>query len=199
LYLHVALDVRKAGGNGIAILHDGLLALPNDLWLLYLLSWMYHDQGQFARSADVLRACRAVRPDAPLLIGLLGTTLLAAGDIDGAERASQEAIRRQPTAQAHLELGSVYVEGKKWRQASDAFRSATEVETGNVLAWYMLGRVKLQLRDVSGCEAAFRRVVDLDQNHAGGHFFLGVALTGSRRWDEAEAAIRKAADLDRAC
>jgi serine/threonine protein kinase/Flp pilus assembly protein TadD len=72
---------------------------PSDVWLNHLLAdslWL-HEPQDYAEAAGFFRALMALRPNSPLIYGLLGSVLLDNGKVDDAAAYLRTQIERRPT------------------------------------------------------------------------------------------------------
>ena len=93
----------------------------------------------------------------------------------GEVEATEEVAASPPTPPAgyeeHLAAGEAARRARKWRQAADEFRTATELWTEGAAAWRGLGDALLSLFKRDEGEAAIRRYLELAPNAADAPYF----------------------------
>src|SRR5260370_4336294 len=112
-----------------------------------------------------------------------GETALARG---GGEANLQEAVRHWEKAvsiypaflQAHLRLGTAYMDLKRWDKAEVALRRAIEIDPKIANAWFALGELYLQQKRTDYAEKALREGLAVENRAWQGHFALGRLYLG---------------------
>lgn len=86
----------------------------------------------------------------------------------------QRAIEQYPDYfEAHLLLGTTYMEAHEWDNAAHALRRAAELNPQSALALFSLGEVRRQQKQYSDAEAVLLSGLKLDDSSWEGHFTLG--------------------------
>jgi tetratricopeptide (TPR) repeat protein len=180
-----AAAVREVEGSGLD------LAAPENepalrAWLAARLAL-----GETAAAAAKLEALVAEHPDRPGLLALRGQTLLAAGDLDGAEQAFDAAL-------------SLYGEhapaeaGKGWVALRRGDAAAAVIHLERAAAWapenadigYGAAQARLASGDETGAVAALEKLLRVQPEHAASANELAFLL--ARRGESLDLALRLA-------
>ncbi|MDP6777011.1 MAG: tetratricopeptide repeat protein [Candidatus Latescibacteria bacterium] len=125
----------------------------------------------------------------------LGHTLLAAGDLEGAEKTFRELMDRGQVAAGHNGMGLVHLRRGDARRARSSFRRAIRSDPDFVDAHYNLG-IAYEGHRRSDARKAFRAALDLDHGYRDAHFRLGRLLEEGRDTTEAISAYRSQITAD---
>jgi tetratricopeptide (TPR) repeat protein len=124
-----------------------------------------------------------------------GMKLAEAGDLDGAIRAHETALVRDPSlAQAHGNLISLYGRARNWSKAEAHYRALVDLGVNLGEAHYDYG-VLLALQDKWDlAEQAYRRALAVNPHHADAHNNLGQILERQLRFEDAARSYRQAVE-----
>jgi tetratricopeptide (TPR) repeat protein len=124
-----------------------------------------------------------------------GMKLADAGDLEGAIRAHEAALARDPSlAQAHGNLISLYGRSQNWSRAEAHYRALLDLGVNLGEAHYDYG-VLLGLQDKWDlAEEAYGRALAVNPHHADAHNNLGQILERQRRLDAAARSYRQAVE-----
>lgn len=118
-----------------------------------------------------------------------GEAALAAGKLDDAATAYQDAIKATPGFAAALNgLGSVLFKQKKSGDAIAQFRAATEADASFKLAWFNLGYAARKSSDFPTAAQAYEKYTALDANDPDGFYGLAESYKGAGQNDKAIGA-----------
>ncbi|HEY3359025.1 MAG TPA: tetratricopeptide repeat protein [Polyangia bacterium] len=118
------------------------------------------------------------------------------GHMDKALAAYQELIKLNPRdADAHLQVGQIYVSQGQHDRAANAFRTVVRLKPRLGEAHFRLGLCLLRQHDAEGALACFEQAVAIDPRNARAHHRRGLLLDKAGRCDEAIAALVTAAEL----
>ncbi len=107
-----------------------------------------------------------------------------------------EAVRLYPPfAEAHSELGSLYLKNGELQKAEEALRRTLQLNEKNPTAQLNYGIVLLNQRKMYEAEKQLEKAVLADENAATPHMYLGIALLGLDYPDYAEKEFLKAISL----
>ena len=118
-----------------------------------------------------------------------GEAALAAGNLDAAAAAYQDAIKATAGyAPALNGLGSVLFKQKKAPEAIAQFRAATEADPSFKLAWFNLGYAARKSSDFPTAAQAYEKYTALDAADPDGFYGLAESYKGAGQNDKAIAA-----------
>lgn len=118
-----------------------------------------------------------------------GEAALAAGKLDDAATAYQDAIKATPGyAPALNGFGSVLFKQKKSGDAIVQFRAATDADPAFKLAWFNLGYAARKSSDFPTAAQAYEKYTALDANDPDGFYGLAESYKGAGQNDKAIAA-----------
>jgi tetratricopeptide (TPR) repeat protein len=154
---------QNAWPAGPKLLAAGTLRHPNDFWVQFEAGYYYYfKDSQPAVAIGHFRAARALRPDLPLVVQLLGGALNSAGKRDEAVACYREVTRLEPTnARAYTDLGHA-LRSHDPVEAKAAFRKAITLDPTAALAHGALGTILADQDDIDGAVAAFRQAATLE-------------------------------------
>ena len=138
----------------------------------------------------------AIRPDTGIWHDL-GASLYDAGDFAGAEAASIRAIELDPDfAEAHNNLGTVFLARNELDQAIEEFQTAIKLKTDFAASHSNLGIAFRRLGDLDSAIDSGRMAVEIDPQDASFSRNLGNALALSGDLTSAMAAFYPASRVD---
>jgi len=112
------------------------------------------------------------------------------------EEEARRAVASMPTsAEAHTNLGIIYLRANRLAAAEEELFLATKLQRDNAVAHYNLGKVLEGMNRLSGAEASYRRTIELMPTLAEPHNRLGMILAATGRPEQAEASYRLALKL----
>jgi tetratricopeptide (TPR) repeat protein len=115
-----------------------------------------------------------------------GQALLKQNNVDEGILHVQKAITLYPAySQAHLLLGSVYLQQRKLADAQSAFEKAIQFDTGLGPAYLELGAVFNQEKEYSKAETVLTHGLELNPNAPEGHYELAKTYWAMGRWQDA--------------
>lgn len=118
-----------------------------------------------------------------------GEAALAAGKLDDAAAAYQEAMNGTPNYAAALNgYGSVLFKQKKSAEAIAQFKFATAADPAFKLAWFNLGYAARKSSDFTTAASAYEKYTALDANDPDGFYGLAESYKGAGQNDKAIAA-----------
>jgi tetratricopeptide (TPR) repeat protein len=118
-------------------------------------------------------------------------------EIQADENASPENLG----ADAHNQLGVLYVHQKRYQKAIDELKIAVDdlYNRKAYLAWGNLGWAYLEAEKYDEALKALLRSVDLEHRFCVGYFRLGQVYSAMRNFEKAEKALTKAIEADERC
>jgi tetratricopeptide (TPR) repeat protein/tRNA A-37 threonylcarbamoyl transferase component Bud32 len=180
---------------------------PDDFWLNLVLGWVltvprekYVDRRDSRKQGEAIGYCRAalaIKRDSAVAHILLAVALRGRGDLDGAMRNLQVAIRLDSKlAVAHANLGVVLRDRKDLKGAIRSLREAIRLDPTLAEAHSLLGIALLDTEDREGALRSCREAVRLDAEDALGHANLGLVQFTTGDVDGAIRSYRAALRLD---
>jgi tetratricopeptide (TPR) repeat protein len=196
--LAVALYIRGARVEAVALLRDARSRHPADFWIHLYLGGTLHDPAHpDPATLDEVLGCMwaavALRPSNSPAHTNLGLALHRKGLVNEAIEEFRKAIDLDPKlAKAHLNLGLALHRKGLVNEAIACYRRAIEIDPRYALAHDNLGLALLAKGLVDEAIACFRTVLEIEPKYAQAHYSLGIALEAKGRLDEAIAAYRQA-------
>jgi len=188
------------GDAAVAIQHlERSLALnPSYYSPTYIeLAKAYRRTGQAPRAIELLEDAVAVYPDNFALRFNLGYHFQAAGRLDDALLAYQQAAEMVPRyPQVLNNLASIHLARGEPQEALAMMRRALEVRPDDGRTWGNVGMVLGATGRFEEAEQAFRQATALLPDEAPLHFNLGLALMRQGKNAEAITAMRRALEID---
>lgn len=176
MLVSMALAVAMVGGLGYRTLtRNGELSDPELLW----------------------RQCIAVNPThVRPRVNYIGR-LIAKGDIDGAIRECQEALRLGSNkAELHSQMGVAYLKKGMETDAERCFRAATEADPNFPMSWFNWASLHFkQSRHAEACQL-YRRSLAVHPQHVESWSGLGWSLELLGETREAATCYRRALQID---
>lgn len=142
-----------------------------------------------------LLAPRPTTENSPLTRGL---TLIAKGDLAGAESALNESIKLDPTLiEAYLALAEIRLRQGKPEDAEAFVRKALAVKPDDPNTLVALGNVLLLKKSSAQAEAMYRKALAINKDHVSAYMGLGeLYLRVLNKPKDAVNAFRRAAELN---
>ncbi len=110
--------------------------------------------------------------------------------------AFKKALRLYPEfAEAHLLIGTAYMDMRKWAEAKRELEKAIEMDDKLPGAYLALGSCLNALGNYQEAEKPLLRGLELQPDAGPGHWELGRVYWTMQRWADAEAHARKAVEL----
>jgi tetratricopeptide (TPR) repeat protein len=195
-----ALGDAKEWAAAERLLRAGQQRFPGDFWLNHDLGMVLKNQrpARAEEAARHLTAALALRSDSPGVFLNLGNALNAKGDVEGAVRCYQAALRIDPNyAPAHDALGIALNAKGDAEGAIREYRLALDLDPKLASAHSNLGGALLAKGDTEGAIREQRLALELDRNFARAHNNLGFALyQGKKAMEGAIREYRLALELD---
>ena len=203
---HLVLARMRSGDAGKAVLAARQLysIWPEDPDALSLLGAALANRQEWHDARPIMEKLVSVRDDATSHV-MLGMTLMNDGDIEGASRQIEYALRQNPN-----EIEARYYKGVIARQHGDLPGAIKEMEAvvsanpQHALAQAELGALALQMGDLDRARLAFEQAVAVRPDVPESHYQLGLAYGRLGFQDKARAQmaefqrLRNAADRAKA-
>jgi predicted O-linked N-acetylglucosamine transferase (SPINDLY family) len=180
-----------------ATLRSLLSALPADADALVALAELLSASERHHEAIPLLKKLVASHPGVAAHARRLGAMLLAGGDLDGAQRHLEDAVRLEPkNARGHNNLGEVHMARSDRLRAIECYRRAIECDGSYALAYSNLGRALVRSDLFVEAIEHLERAVALAPTLVAAHVNRGVAFAAQSRFTEALASFEKACLLD---
>jgi serine/threonine protein kinase/tetratricopeptide (TPR) repeat protein len=181
------------------LLRAGQERFPGDFWLNHNLGMALKNLGP-ARAEEAVRyltAALALRSDSPGVFLNLGNALKGKGDLEGAMRCYQAALRIDPAyAMAHNGLGLALLAGGDVSGAIEEYRKAIAFDPNFAKAHFNLGDALKDKKDLDGAIREYRLALELEPGYIAAHNNLGFVLQKKGDLDGAIREYRLALGLD---
>lgn len=200
--------LEKAEANdllGVALLESGRVSeaierlqaafqkRPNDEDVLY-----YLGRAHGLRSRQLLERLQESSPDSARTQQVLGETMAASGNREGAEKRFRAALALRPDLRGvHAILGEIFLESGEYENAEREFRAEAQMVPGSALAAYRLGQVLLNRGQIQEAIAELRRSDKLQPETPETLLELGKGLTIAGELADAEKLLRKVLDAEK--
>ena len=125
----------------------------------------------------------------------LAACYLEANRLDDALRQLNEAVRLDPTAGRHYDVGRVLLIQQNYAAAESAFRKALELKPAFAEALYGLAVVRHGQHNLDEAIELYGRALGGDPSNASGHYNLGRALAERGQLDRAIQSYHRAIEL----
>jgi tetratricopeptide (TPR) repeat protein len=174
------LQVNRFGRPEAAasVLESVLQRAPDDVRILSPLADAYFLSGRveaaaplYERLAEEAKKGRRMK-DLARFKQRIGGIYEAAGDLDAARAAYEEAFRVDPTNVATMAgLGRLYIDQQKWDKARRVYRSMVlqnldpEVGISKAEVYYNLGYIHVQMDEPKKARSMFQRGLELEPNN----------------------------------
>lgn len=197
---NLVVALAKAGGGAQAVsrAERWLAAAPGDTERRFTLGLAQSEQDVDA-AMDTFRRVIAARPGHALAHYNLALLLKRVDRTDDAIASARRAVDIDGRPEAHLALGSLYLQAGDFARAEASLEAAIAADRRAVDAWVLLGAVRKAARDLPGAADALRHAVELRPDSWTAHAALATVLklagdeAGSRR-ESSEAERRRTDD-----
>ncbi|MAD92166.1 MAG: hypothetical protein CMQ54_05520 [Gammaproteobacteria bacterium] len=169
--------------------------LPSSEKLKLLLQ--YYQVGDFSEAEKLARTLINEFPSHPFSWKVIGAILGQTGRLDESLMYLKQSVRlSDEDAEAHNNLGNVYIELGKINDAETSYRKAITLKPDYAEAHNNLGNSLKKLGMSEKAEECLRKAISLKPNFTEAHSNLGSILNNLGRLDEAEDRFRKAISLN---
>lgn len=128
---------------------------------------------------------------------LAANSLIANGNLDGAERQLANALQVDPDyAPAHASLGVVYQQRGQLDKAEQQYRRVISIDPNHAAAHNNLGALYERKNDLDAAVEQYRAAIGINPDYAKAYHNLGVAYRRKKDMPEAIANFRKAIEID---
>lgn len=179
----IGLAALKRGDREAALAHvrKAVALAPDDAEALTLLGWLDLEvAGDVEAAVASYRKVAALKPEVPEVHNNLGVALKRKGDLEAATGSFSRALELNPDfAQATSNRGWAHVEQSNWQAAKVDFEKTLALRPEDEGALYGLARVRKELRDYSGAQAALAQLSRQSPNFV---YWLEWAMIGLIRY-----------------
>jgi Flp pilus assembly protein TadD len=154
--------------------------------------------GDFEQAKRMFRRVIELRPESDVGYTNLAATCILAGEFREAEPLLEAALRINPTAEGHNNLGFVCYSDARFEEAAKQWRRAIELDPENPPTYVNLGDAYRHLGLKGDADLAYQRAVKLcegqlkiNPNDLETGMLLSLSLAGMGRCDQARIAISR--------
>jgi Flp pilus assembly protein TadD len=198
-----ALDQSLVGDlmSADQLLTRSVAANPSDAEAWYYLGRTKYTENRFEEAVHAFQQCLALEPRNVRAQDNLGLSYAGLGRADDATAAYEAAIawqaqRTDLDAGPFLNLGTLFVEQNRPRDAVPPLLRAIEIAPGDARAHEQLGKAYGHLDESSRAQSELEIAVRLDPESAPLHFMLGQAYRKAGLIDKAKAEFARSAALN---
>lgn len=193
-----------AGGGGAAMSADDakkLAEMRKALEDKYVAAVALVDAQKYDEAIAALTALITETGGCAICEAKIGEAMWKKGDEAGAEAAFKKAIAADPKlADAYAALASLYNQQKKFDQAAEMSKKASELGStaaggGSASVVFNQGIIFWNQSKIAEAKAQFEQAIKLDPNMADAHYWLGMALVNEGKLQEAVASFEKYVSL----
>ena len=192
--LYAEAKSAQAAGNlaEAAARYEAILKIAPKLAAAYNnLGSIYLQQREFRKAAQVLQRGLEINRDMPSASALLGIALYEMGEYAGARPRLEVALRANPNdGNAEMYLANDLIHLGEYEKAAEHLRELAKREPKNQEAWYLLGKVYLQLS-----QASLAKLNEIDPNSYLTHQVSGEVMESMNNLDGALLEYKKAVEL----
>jgi tetratricopeptide (TPR) repeat protein len=172
--------------------HEVLEERPDSFQACQVMAELRLKQQRFDDGMAWIERARAIEPDNPRSMNLLGRVLDHHGDLAGAEAAYRKAVEVDPTyPDALANVGDVLQRAGRLAEAEQFFRRAIQHDREHGLANLSLGQMLYAQRRPELAVPHLQTGIQRELSNRAGQYTLAVALQELGRFDEAITAYRR--------
>ncbi|HTP32209.1 MAG TPA: tetratricopeptide repeat protein [Candidatus Acidoferrales bacterium] len=148
--------------DAVALWEDTVSKSPGRSRPHFQLAMAYYDQGRFDRSvAEFEKAASLDKPDVQLLLDW-GLAYDGLHQPEKALEKLRQAAALGPTAHIYTQIGKVYADQRRWKEAMDAFATAEKLDPAFPATFAYKGLVHLANNDPAAAIPECRHALELD-------------------------------------
>lgn len=176
-----------------AVLHQGLLRLPNDVAILHALGHVYYEGRKYA-DARATFIDAATRAPSAQLYRMSASASLRLGFVDDAERLAREAVNLKPSDHRALVVLAEAIRSRgDYAEAETVLRRAISEAPEDGFPHHVLGHVFEEQQRWKEAESAFNNAVERSPDDDGAWRHLGLCVERQGRPVDAREIFRRAA------
>lgn len=162
LYSELTFNRNKDWKDEISFFNSTLKYHPKNARLYLNLGNTYYEKGQTDQAIEQYLKSISINKNYAVAYGNIGSAYLSKDDIDNAGKYISIAIQLQNNYPiAHYNLGIIHFKNKRYKEAIEELKTATDQLPQLYQAWNMLGRVSLALGKIDDAKQAFRRSLEI--------------------------------------
>jgi Flp pilus assembly protein TadD len=192
----VSLDRRT---EALGLLQERLTYFENSAAIRDAVGQLLVQSGKYAQAVPILKQATILATDEPQLREHLALAMFYAKQYNDAVQVFQKLLKEErynSRADLITALGECYMQTNRPREARDQFIIASNLEPSSVTVWLNLGKVALQMSDVSRAELSLKKALSLDPNRSESHLMFGYLRLNQNKLGDALQSFRKASTLD---
>ena len=126
----------------------------------------------------------------------MANAYLALGESDGAVKAYEAALRRNPTRDdIYISLGNLHFSEERYDEAAEAYEKAVKIWPSSE-NHYALGQAYMNAGRYSDADQEFNAVLRMDPDKPNGHYGLGLNFSRQGRYEDAIVQFKEAVRLN---
>ena len=159
-------------------------------------SWVFladcnRELGNPSEALRLLRLTERYYPNKAWLQIFIGRIHLDLAKLKLAEKAFRKAIKKHPSADAYIFLGSTLSRQGRFREAKSCYQAALRLEPNNEEAHYNLGVRYREGKQYKKAERHLRQAIEIDYKYALAYAELGTVLLDKGLFPQARSTLMK--------
>jgi tetratricopeptide (TPR) repeat protein/arylsulfatase A-like enzyme len=169
--------------------------VPNDVWVLQLLTSAYREMGDLDRADETAQRILALQPNDPGVHMSLGSNALARGQYREAEEQFNQALALDPNfAAVYVALGNLHSRTEGIEKGLEYYDRAIELDPGTTgpAAYNAIGTDYLSRMELDQARDAFDKALEIDPLNGDAHNGLARILIEEGKMEEAQKELEVA-------
>ena len=157
-----------------------------------LLADCHFRMGRNRQVIELLSPLERVQGENRAVLYLLGTALIREQQVERGQILIDRILRQGESAEAHLMLGTAYLEARELPSALEEFQRAVELNPRLPQVHSLHGRTLMSTGNPPAAVAAFHRELENNPTDFDANLYLGILLKQERRFEEAIPYLNRA-------
>ena len=159
---------------------------------MLLLADCHLRMGSYKEAIELLSPLQSAQDDNLALLYLLGTALIRDHQVEKGQVLVDRILRNGESAEAHVMLGTAYLDAHELPDALKEFQRAVELNPNLPTVHSLQGRALMATGSPEAAKASFRRELESNTNDFDSNLYLGILLKQEQNHEAALSYIEKA-------